>query len=159
MLTRPLHKPHKEQGMTLVEVMMVVFLIGLTSSIVVFTLPERAKPIERAADTFARDVKMAADRAILTGRVQGIDVLERGYAQVEWKPETQSWDQLRGRQGQRDELQLRLINVSEPGDDVGPELRFDPTGVNSAFDLELVVEGERMRLTLSPDGDVARDES
>ena len=158
MLTQPFHKPHTEQGMTLVEVMMVVFLIGLTSSIVVFTLPERAKPIERAADRFEQDVKMAADRAILTGRVQGIDVLERGYARVEWQPETQSWDQLRGAQGQRDELQLRLINVAEANDNLAPELRFDPTGVNSAFDLELIVGRDRTRLTLSPDGGVARDE-
>lgn len=155
MLSRPLHRIRSERGMTLVEVMMVIFLIGLTSSIVVFTMPERVKPIEKAADRLTRDVRMAADRAILTGRVQGIDLLEDGYARVEWQNE--DWVVLRGAGSQREDAQIRILNTGGGADEAQPELIFDPTGVNEAFDLELMNKGERLILTLAADGEIRRD--
>lgn len=158
MLRRALLSPQSQAGFTLVEVMTVVFIIGLTSSLVILTMPERPSASERAADAFARDVRQASDRAILTGRVQGIDLVEDGYRFVEWRGD--GWERVpqRGRRD-RTEVNLTLRGDGRRFDEAEdlPELLFDPTGVNDPVELDFRIGSERYVILIAPDGEVSRE--
>ena len=144
-----------ERGMTLVEVMVVVFIIGLTSSLVILTMPERADPAERATDDFARDVRQVADRAILTGRVQGIDLTDEGYGMAQWNGQWMTAPtRISNRAGP---IQMRVIGEVEDNPLGQPELVFDPTGVNDPVQLEMKVGAKRFLLTVDANGDVVRE--
>lgn len=158
MFRRQADDRRSEAGFTLVEVMTVVFIIGLTSGLVLLTMPERAPPSERVADAFARDVRQASDRAILTGRVQAIDLVEDGYRPVEWRDD--SWVSLARPRGlSRRGLRLTLRDGQRVDDEeeLLPELVFDPTGVNDPVELEFRMDGDRFILNIAADGEVRRE--
>ena len=74
-----------QAGMTLVEVMAVLFIVGLTAGIVTLTLPENPSDEEASAQAFARVLTDAQDRAIMTGQPVGLNLTERGYMLVQWR--------------------------------------------------------------------------
>ncbi|MEO1642402.1 MAG: GspH/FimT family pseudopilin [Pseudomonadota bacterium] len=150
------HTRRSELGMTLVEMMAVVFIIGLATSLVVVTMPERADPAERAADAFTRDVRQVADRAILTGRVQGLDIHDDGYTAVQlrqgdWVEQPRAKARVSNKA-----LDLRVRGLAEVAEGV-PELVFDPTGVNDPVEVEMRMGRARYVLTVAADGEVTRE--
>ena len=56
-----------DRGFTLIEVLIVVFIIGLMSSLVLFSLPERPPEVHREVDRTMRIFKLAAREAIASG--------------------------------------------------------------------------------------------
>lgn len=141
--------------MTLVEVLTVIFIVGLASGLVVLTLPDRPDAAEKRVDRFALDVKQVADRAILTGQVQGIAFSDDGYTLVQWDGDT--WSDRRSRKTGEDNLELRVLRREDDRGDTRPDLIFDPTGVNDPVDLEMTVNAKRFRLLIDANGDVLRD--
>lgn len=145
-----------ERGMTLVEVMVVVFIIGLTSSLVILTMPQRTDPAELVADNFARDVRQLADRAILTGRMQGIDLNDEGYLFVQW--DGVEWARLQDRGIDRaEQVQMRVIGSPEDATVKQPNLVFDPTGVNDPVQVEISVGANQFLLLVDANGEVVRE--
>jgi len=148
------HSRGTERGFTLVELLTVIFIIGLTGSLVVFNMPSRASAGERALNIFEQDIRQAADRAILTGRVYAIDVIEDGYQLKTWQDG--DWVLFRRPQVRPDAiLDIRVRSREEDADAMRPELIFDPTGVNDPVELEVRARGERFILTISAEGEVA----
>lgn len=156
MLTEPDLRRSTESGFTLVEILTVIFIVGLTGSLVVFTMPTRSTPAERALALFKQDIQQASDRAVLSGRVHAIDLIEDGYQLKVWTDG--NWVTSKRSQARRlDALDIRLRGRASDKDEARPELVFDPTGVNDQVELEFRARGERFILLVSPDGDVTHE--
>lgn len=147
-------RQHKtsERGMTIVEVLMVVFIIGLTAGIVTLTIPQRPTEEQAGAQTFARVLREAQDQAILSGQPIGLRLSENGYALVQWRQDL--WLP----QGRPEVLprQMEIIHLDEQAPDRGswPDLVFDPTGVVQVAEFQLRGAGVRIDISIDETGGV-----
>lgn len=139
--------------MTLIEVMMVVFIIGLATGLVVLTLPPRATPEEAAAKTFSSVLTRAQDQAILSGQPVGLLLGEEGYSLLAWRGE--QWDRVRGGAELARGLTLQIDDRREQVlADGWPDLVFDPTGVSDGAMFQLRGRKARIDITLLASGEV-----
>jgi len=141
-----------QAGMTLVEVMTVLFIVGLTAGIVTLTLPERPTEEEATAQAFARVLREAQDLAILAGQPVGLKLEERGYALVRWR---QDFWRPQGRPvilPRQTDIQMRTEVSARP--ESWPALVFDPTGIVQPAEFEFRARGVRIDIELSESGEV-----
>ena len=69
----------KDDGFTLVEMMVVLALIGLASAAVVLTMPAPGGGARAEATRFAARVAALRDRSVIEGRTHGVWVTASGY--------------------------------------------------------------------------------
>ena len=86
------YSPAKERdaGFSLMEILVVVFIIGLLSSVVIMTLPDQKTEERKAADDLSRMLVLASREAILLGEPVRWQHDENGgafhrYSLGEWK--------------------------------------------------------------------------
>ncbi|MFN3214700.1 MAG: GspH/FimT family pseudopilin [Henriciella sp.] len=141
-----------ERGMTIVEVLMVVFIIGLTAGIVTLSLPQRPTAEQAGAQAFARVLGEAQDQAILSGQPVGLKLTDDGYMLMQWRRD--DWR----RQGRPERLPSSLDIVLQtelpPRPETWPELVFDPSGVVQLADFQLRGRGVRFDISLDETGGV-----
>jgi general secretion pathway protein H len=68
-----------QKGFSLIELLVVIVIIGLLSTVVVITMADPRGRIAGDADRFAGRVKAARDAAIITGRPMALWVSPTGY--------------------------------------------------------------------------------
>lgn len=151
-MTPPRPTADRQAGMSIIEVLMVVFIIGLTAGIVTLTIPQRPTEEQASAQAFAQVLRDAQDRAILSGQPTGIRLSETGYAFVQWRRER--WNP----QG-RPEVLPRRLNIVRRTEQVDapeswPDIIFDPTGIVEPAEFELRGRGARFDITLQETGEV-----
>jgi len=151
---------HDEAGFTLIEVMLVVFIIGLSAGVVVLSLPERADPARQALDDFVKAVHLARDQAVLSGAPIGLSLSEEGYSLQSWQQG--KWQEMRLSSRLGESLDVRLISHGSevtradlPGN--WPDLMFDPTGVGSSALLRVRAGGQAYDVSLTELGEVTVD--
>lgn len=142
-----------ERGMTIVEVLMVVFIIGLTAGIVTLTIPQRPTQEQASAQAFAQVLRDAQDQAIMTGQPVGLRFSETGYVLVQWQRE--QW-LVRGRPEQLPP-RLDIVPQAETSGrpDGWPNYVFDPTGIVEPATFELRGRGARIDISLNAIGEVS----
>jgi len=137
-----------QSGMTLVEVLMVVFIIGLTTGLVVLTVPDRRPNSDTISRQLTGLIEQARDQAIFTGQPVGLVLEEDAFDLAVWRDP--AWVE-RGKpqalpQGVAVELTYNAV-IERP--ETWPDLVFDPTGLvdpvnitvrGSRFDIELMIE-------------------
>ena len=138
--------------MTLVEVMTVLFIVGLTAGIVTLTLPQRPTEEQASAQAFATVLRDAQDQAVFAGQPLGLQLTDRGYALLRWRQD--GWRP----QGQP-ELLPRAMEISLESDQLSrpdgwPELIFDPTGIVQPAMFQLRARGVRIDINLLESGEV-----
>ncbi|MCF6328928.1 MAG: GspH/FimT family pseudopilin [Henriciella sp.] len=139
--------------MTLIEVMMVVFIIGLMTGLVVLTLPPRASAEQQAARAFAQVLTQAQDQAVLSGQPVGIILKDDHYTVRIWRAER--WEYMRGGAQLERGVKLRMDRVRGVETPEGwPDLVFDPTGVSDGASFRLRGRNEQITLTLDASGEV-----
>jgi len=136
----------------LVEVMTVLFIVGLTAGIVTLTLPERPSDEQASAQAFATVLRDAQEQAIFAGQPIGLKLSERGYSLVQWRRD--GW-----RPQGRPEVLPRSMQLTAILDPTGypqgwPELIFDPTGIVQPAEFQLQARGVRIDITLDERGEV-----
>ncbi|MCR9078122.1 MAG: GspH/FimT family pseudopilin [Hyphomonadaceae bacterium] len=138
--------------MTLVEVMTVLFIIGLTAGIVTLTLPQRPTEEQASAQAFATVLRDAQEQAIFAGQPVGLKLTDGGYALVQWRRD--GW-----RPQGRPEALPRAMEISfdtdaQPRPEGWPELVFDPTGIVQPAEFQLRARGVRIEIALLETGEV-----
>ena len=143
----------RTRGMTLVEVMLVVFIIGLVSTLVVLTMPQRPTPERRAAQSVSALLYQAQDRAILTGQPVGLEIDEAGYGLAVW--DGAEWASLAS-----DKTWPEGVTIERIGETVSahpdhwPDVLLDPTGIQAPASFRLRGRYEILDMVLREGGDV-----
>ncbi|MFN2259632.1 MAG: GspH/FimT family pseudopilin, partial [Parasphingopyxis sp.] len=66
-------------GFTLIELMVVFFIVGLTATVVMISLPDGSREVRGDADRFAQRVAAARDEAVLESQPIALWVSPSGY--------------------------------------------------------------------------------
>jgi len=75
-----IERPHKEAGFTLVEVLCVLALLGLTTGLVVLNLPKPAPAFEKEATGVTTLLNLAARESVIDGKSR--DLADRTKAKA-----------------------------------------------------------------------------
>lgn len=138
--------------MTLVEVMAVLFIVGLTAGIVTLTLPQRPTEEQASAQAFATVLRDAQEQAIYAGQPVGLKLNDRGYTLLQWRRDGW-WPQGRATiLPRRMEISLDTEGSTRPEN--WPELIFDPTGIVQPAEFQLRAGGVRIDIALEESGEV-----
>ncbi len=125
-------------GFTLIEVLVVVVIIGVLSSVVLISVGviRDDRDLDREARRLAALVEMVAEEAELQGRDFGLEFIRQGYRFVEYDPFFDTWAEI-------------------VGDDT-----LRPRSLPEDFEFALVVEDKRIELTdaLADTGEGNKDE-
>ena len=70
----------KEAGFTLVELMIVIAIMGLMTSIVILSLPDGSRDLDQDAQRFAARTAALRDNAILQSRPMAVQITPSGYS-------------------------------------------------------------------------------
>ena len=83
----------RSRGFTLIEILVVVFIIGIVLSIGVLSLDLAGddRDLKREARRFVSLIAVAQDEAMMQGRDFGIEFLTGGYRFVEYDPVSATW--------------------------------------------------------------------
>lgn len=138
--------------MTLVEVMTVLFIIGLTAGLVTLTLPNRPTAEQASAQAFARVLREAQDQAIMAGQPVGLKLNDQGYALVQWRRDF--WRPQRGAVILPRGMDIDFQTEEQARPEGWPEIVFDPTGIVQPVEFQLRARGVRIDITLVESGEV-----
>ena len=61
-----------DAGLSLVEIMVALFIVGLTSSFVILSIPRSPTPLHEAQSLFEDQVRMAREAAMMSGSAYGV---------------------------------------------------------------------------------------
>ncbi|WP_290750606.1 GspH/FimT family pseudopilin [Henriciella sp.] len=151
----------RDAGLTLVEILVVIFVMGLVSAVAVMTLPARETPYERAVREVQSALRDAQDRAVLTGEVIGVQPTEHGLDLLSWTGE--EWLPLRAdRLSLPDGVRLEVVGAEDDRrdhDEIPQRIVFNPLGATQPVHLAVTWRTYAQRLTLMPDGEVVHGAS
>lgn len=133
-----------DSGFTLLEVLAVVFIIGLSTGIIVMALPERQSVLQAEAARLEQTIDRLEKRAVLTGAVHALELSQNSYRvtrllEGSWTSIPQFEHDLPGD-----------VLVELPGQnakDAGWRLLFDPVGVPADTRISLIDGNARMDIT------------
>ncbi len=85
----------RQGGVTLVEVLLALAIVGLAASVVVLNAPASDRQVRREAERFAARLAAAQDEALLSGRPVGLDPVAGGYRFLRYADD--EWTLMTGR--------------------------------------------------------------
>jgi general secretion pathway protein H len=154
----------RERGFTLIELMVVLFIIGLVAGAVVLALPGDSAALSEDADRFAARVAAARDEAVVSARPIAVWIAPSGYgfdarqdrqwvplnarmlANRDWKPGTIARIEDAATDGEGDEAEQGRARFW-----------FDSTGLpNMPVTVVLARGANSDRIVISATGEVAR---
>src|SRR5262245_26497570 len=143
--SRPPCRRRAQQGFSLVELMVVIFIIGIAVTAVVLAMPDPGGSLQGEAERFAARAKAARDSAIVEARPVALLVGSGGYDVArrsggEWRV-TAHHEWVRG------------TEVETSGGQ-GGRIRFDSTGIAEPLNLVLRRGDNQVGVTIGPDGNV-----
>ena len=123
-----MRRGRRQHGFTLVEILVVVFIIATIISITMLSIGVIGEDEELDTERvrLASLIQMIQDEAMLQGREFGIEIMTSSYRFVEFDPLTRQWAEV-------------------PGDDLY-RLRYLPEGL----EFELYIDGKRIELQNDP---------
>lgn len=150
---------HNEAGFTLVEILCVLAVLGLTAGLVVLNLPKGEDPFEARLEKFATQLNIAQRESTIDGKMRGLEVQAEGFDLLQYSGE---WEVLQEQDwGNAYKVALKVedeiidfkdrAKLLKKDEDIIaiPLIRFDPT--EGATDFELEIQGPERRFILAPD--------
>ena len=146
----------KQAGFTLVEVLCVLALLGLTAGLVVLNLPKPTPPFRAEVQSVTTLLNLAARQSVIDGKSRGLDFTTSQLNILQYDGE---WIMDR----QQDFTGISGLNLNVEGQDIDlndrekkkekselpPLIYFDATGNVTPFSLSL--NGREESFTLAPD--------
>ena len=133
---------HKDAGFTLIEILSVLVIIGLMSSVVVLAIPTPKSALETQAPKLAKQLNALAQEGIISGQVTAAGFSGEGYTLYGYEREEwivlheQDWDEPYRLTLKRNDTQLAVP------EELVPLITFSPNGLSTIFELSLS-DGER----------------
>ena len=137
---------HTEAGFTLVEILCVLALLGLTAGLVVLNLPKPPPPFKTEVTGVTTLLNLASRESVIDGKSRGVDFTTRGMEifryEGEWVPESHrdfSHVSGLGLTVEQEDIDLadRTKAKAKPESDLPPLIYFDATGGVTRFTLSL----------------------
>jgi len=158
-----LHAARKRNGFTLIEIMVVVVIIGVLTSLVALSIsPNRPSP-QREGRRFYEVLEAAREQAVLFNQDLGVEVTEDGYQVLRWR--AQQWWSLGAPIFAEYKLPENLYqtlwlngkadeNEAADSDDPQPQILLFATGEVTPFEWTLKdrAENDQWRLSANPLG-------
>ncbi|MFN3228479.1 MAG: GspH/FimT family protein [Asticcacaulis sp.] len=146
----------KSGGFSLVELLVVLVILGLTASVVVLTMGPGADSLQNETERLALRLKHAREEAILTNRPISLVFTDEGYRvrtlrRTGWVDLDKPFEPVRLHADTR----LSLSGSQARPGDATSAILFDPTGLASPAHLTLIRDRERRDLVVTAQGDVA----
>ena len=136
----------RRAGLTLVELMVVLLVLGVAATAVVMTMPDPRPSLGHEAEVFAARLVRAREEAIVTNRTVEAAVDAQGYAFRIRRP------------GGREPLEappFEPVRWSEETRTEGAEVvAFDPTGAGQPAEIVFARADDRARVTVDGGGEV-----
>jgi general secretion pathway protein H len=137
----------RNNGFTLVELMVVLVIVGLMSAAVVLALPDPRGGLVAEAETFAARTRAAQERAIMDNRSVAVRLTPAGYSfemasKGTWQPIVErpfgpaQWTEGTG-----------LVAATD-------RIVFDSTGFTEPLDVSLSRRGDQVAIAISEGGEV-----
>jgi len=145
-----------QAGMTLVEALMAVFIMGLASALIVLTLPTRESNLEMEAKRLTEVVDTARTRALVSGQWTGIELGKTGYQQVTYRDGRWAGSYRRTHELARG-VTLDLTDPPKRSSKlikIPPVFQFGPTGASVSKPLILKSASGEVTVSLTPNGDI-----
>ncbi len=141
----------REGGFTLIEMMMVLLIIGLMSTAVLLTIPDKKPVAQNFTDDLVRDLNLAAQTSLISGQPSGLGLTRDGYIIYNFQDEVwrqsdqKNWPENVSVRFEKDRRRLELPRKALP------IIIFEPTGQSDIFRLTL--RQNNLSFDLYSDGD------
>jgi len=139
-----------DSGMTVVEALLALFIMGLASALIILSMPPRPAPIEVAIYKLEDLAQTARQSALVKGAWTGVvsdgeQYKLASYHKGQWRASTARPRRIRGELSFKDGL--------ERADD-SPILQFGPTGAAGEETVTLTIGVQERSLSVAPDGEI-----
>ncbi|MFN4183633.1 MAG: GspH/FimT family pseudopilin [Hyphomonas sp.] len=144
-----------QAGLSLVEIMVTLSIIGVATSLILLTIPTRPL-FKQEASRLQEALEQTAIRSTVTGQPMGLIIEAQSYAPAIWQ--NGSWRLLASYRLPSD-ISLKVDGkppaLPEEGEPPVPAVIFDPLGHTDPITIELVRNSAVTSLTLLADGSVS----
>ena len=145
----------REAGFTLLEMMMALLIIGLMSTAVLLTIPDKKTPAQDFTQELVRDLNLAAQTSLISGEPTGFGLTREGYIIYAFQDEawaqsaSKNWPDNVAVRFEKDRRRLELPRKPLP------VIVFEPTGQSDIFRLTLTPtrSDENLSFDLHSEGD------
>jgi general secretion pathway protein H len=143
----------RDSGVTLVEAMVTLFIVGLLVGAVMLVAPQQDRETRSAAEALARRLALAGEESILTNRPVALQVTAQGYGFA--RLEKEGWRRIES--GSPLTFQVwpqgvdHAVQAETPGAEEGaPVVRFDALG--GATPARIVLKRGGVQWAVAVDG-------
>ncbi len=149
-----------ESGMSLVETLMAVFIVGIASSLIILTMPARPDPLQVEAGKLVQYAEMARSRALISGEWTGVIIAQDAYQQVifrdgEWVSSSQRAHDL---PSGVTIAPARAGSARANPTEALPALQFGPTGTALAETIIVERRTDELAITIRADGMISLEQ-
>ena len=143
-----------ELGMSLIETLMALFIMGLASSMIILTMPQRPSEIEMETRKLLDLAETAKRSALVRGAWTGISANDQSFQIVTYRDD--AWVPLQ-RKPVRISLEVDSEDNSED-DERAPLLLFGPTGTARADRITLSAGAREQMIVVEHDGTITLEQ-
>jgi len=139
---------HRDDGFSLVEILVALFIMALASAIVVMAMPSRPEQLNAEAAQFEAVLVRTMEQAISRGQARGIRVEDNSYTVYtriagRWVPASGKAKALAGG------VTINLLAKDREPDDSRPQIVADASGIVSGPDVSFSKGGRTLDVELT----------
>ncbi|MEO0817231.1 MAG: GspH/FimT family pseudopilin [Pseudomonadota bacterium] len=147
-------RPNQDHGFSMVELMVVIFVIGLAATFIVLSAPPSKPHLEKDTEAIVSLLNRAADEALVSGVAYGAVISDDGVRIV--RADNGVWLPVPGAEARvsRDTA-LAEFETEAPSPVGTPPLWFDPAGMAQKGRIELSDRRSTVSILVSDNGGVS----